>query len=202
MKKMKYLSVIGCMIAAVSFTSCSEDDNNGTTPLNKEEIATCFKAVKGNYTGKLIYEAKNEKNPKDKLDTLDVKWSIATDSTLSIASFPSKLLANCISDATLKKALASAANQDIKCRIKFNKISPVRFLINPTPLEYALNYGGKDHKVKVTFYTNSTLSYGSQDMKKNTLQLQLVEGSFTVDGKETAKNTSAVPFVFISTKKE
>lgn len=202
MKQMKFLPVWACCIAALSFTSCSNDDSNNSRSLSKEEIAQCLKAVKGDYTGHLIYAAKNENNPKDVTDTLDVEWSITNDSTLTVASFPVKLLAENVTDEELKKALTEADDQPLVCRIGFINTSPIQFLINPKTPAYDLNYGGSDHKVQVPFYINSYNSFGSFNATKNELQMQIIEAGVHVDGQQTTFLKTSVPFVFVSTKKQ
>ncbi len=191
-----------CCLAAMSITSCSDDDNNSSRSLTKEEKAQCLLAVKGNYSGNMIYAAKNEKDVKDVTDTLAVKWSITNDSIMTIANFPARLLAENVTDADLKKALAAADDQTITCRIGFIKTSPVQFLINPQSPSYNLNYGGKDHKVQIAFYVNSYSSFGSYNLTKKVLQMQIVEAAVFLDGKQTAYLKTGVPFVFVSTKKE
>lgn len=191
-----------CCLAAMSITSCMNDDDDDNRSLSKEEKAQCLMAVKGNYSGNLIYAAKNEKNVKDVTDTLAVKWSITNDSTMTIDNFPAELLTENITDTTMKKALATAAAQSITCRIGFIKTSPVQYLINPQSPTYNLNYGGKNHKIQIAFYVNSYNSYGSYDLTKKVLQMQIIEAAVFLDGKQTAYLKKAVPFVFVSTKKE
>lgn len=198
---MKFLPVWACCLAAFTFASCSNDDDSSRS-LTKEEIAQCLKAVKGNYSGHLIYAAKNENNPKDVTDTVAVEWSITNDSTLTIASFPTKLLAENVTDEELKKALAEADDQPLACRIGFINTTPIQFIVNPKTPAYDLNYGGKDHKVQVPFYINSYNSYGSFNATKNVLQMQIVEAGVHVDGQQTTFLRTSVPFVFVSTDKQ
>ena len=187
---------IGCL-AALSLTSCNDDDNSrGLTP---EEVKTAFLTVKGSYDGDLIYEKKVEgtvKPGKPTLDTLKVSWQIDTDSTMLIKSFPSKLLATYITDNALSTALAEQPNSDIKCYIGFYNLSPVAFIINPVAPAFNVNYGGKDHKVQVAFNVNSVYSFGAYNSTKKQLQMQIVETAIYVDGKyEKTMLNSAVPFV-------
>ena len=57
MKNSRFISVMLCCLAAMclAFTSCNKDDGN--RKLTPEEKKAAFEAVKGNYTGKLIYAA-------------------------------------------------------------------------------------------------------------------------------------------------
>ena len=105
------------LLAAVSLTSCLKDDNNSNSGLSDAEKQYCATVVKGNYTGSLIYAAKNIKDVTDVTDTVAVSWSITNDSTLTIHKFPSRLLAEQVSDEALKSAIAEYPDQDINCRI-------------------------------------------------------------------------------------
>jgi len=199
MKNLKFLSVMFCCIAAMSFASCSNDDDQQS--LTKDEKAQCFQAVKGSYTGKMIYASANAKNSKDITDTVDISWNIATDSTMTIAKFPSKLLAANVTDASLKAALEKAEDQTVTCRIGFIQKSPIAFLINPVSLSYPLNYGSKDHKVQVAFYVNNTNSIGMYNATSKLLQMQVIEGGIYEDGKLTTYLKTGVSFFFTVTKK-
>ena len=200
MKTMKLAFAALCCMTTLSFTACSDDDSSHA--LTQEEKAQCLMAVKGNYTGHLIYAAKNDKNVKDVTDTVDVKWSIVSDSIMTIEKFPTKLLAENVTDTTLKAALKTAEDQTITCSIDFVKTSPVHFLVNPKTPAYILNYGGKDHKVQVAFFVNNYSSFGSYDLTKKVMSMQIIEGAIFLDGNQTAYLKEGVPFVFVSTKKE
>lgn len=202
MKKLKFLSVLFCCLAAMSFTSC-DNGNDDVQSLTKEQIAQCFTTVKGTYTGKVIYGSINPNNKNDVTDTLNIQWAVNTDSTLVISKFPAKLLAQNINNADLKAALSAAADQDFTCYTGFTKTSPVTFLLNPVTLTYSLTYGGATHKVQVAFYINSYYSYGvygSTVNSQNMMQMQIMEGAIYVDGTQTSYLTGAVPFLFSGTK--
>lgn len=202
MKKLKFLSVLFCCLAAMSFTSC-DNGNDDVQPLTKEQIAQCFTAVKGTYTGKVIYSSINPNNPNDVTDTLNIQWAVNTDSTLVISKLPAKILAQNINNTDLKTALSAAADQDFTCYTGFTKTSPVTFLLNPVTASYSLTYGGATHKVQVAFYINSYYSYGvygSTVNSQNMMQMQIMEGAIYVDGTQTSYLTGAVPFLFSGTK--
>ena len=130
MKKLK-LVTLACCVAAMGLTSCMNDNDDSGRELSKEELAYCLNTVKGTYQGDLIYIAKNVKDISDNTDTLKISWNITNDSTMTIKNFPTRLLAENISDDKLKAALAEAPNQDIDCIIGFINASPVQYLINP-----------------------------------------------------------------------
>lgn len=189
------------LLAAMSLTSCLKDSdgkNNGLTPAEKEYCATI---VKGNYTGSLIYAAKNIKDVNDVTDTLDVSWSITNDSVLTIHNFPSRLLAENISDEALKSAIAEAPDQDINCLIGFITKDPIQWLINPAAPCFNIQFEGAEHKVYVGFYVNTTTSFGRYVASTRSVEMQIVEGAIFMDNKETGYLTSAVPFAFEAEKK-
>ena len=199
MKKLKFVTM-ACCVAAMGLTSCMNDNDDSGRELSKEELAYCLNTVKGTYQGDLIYIAKNVKDISDNTDTLKISWNIVNDSTMTIKNFPTRLLAENISDDKLKAALAEAPNQDIDCLIGFINASPVQYLINPKAPSYNINHDGADHKIQVAFYANSTGSFGSFNQTKKVLYMQIVEGAIYMDGKQTAYLTADTPFAFEAKK--
>jgi len=199
MKKLK-LVTMACCVAAMGLTSCMNDNDDSGRELSKEELAYCLNTVKGTYQGDLIYIAKNVKDISDNTDTLKISWNITNDSTMTIKNFPTRLLAENISDDKLKAALAEAPNQDIDCLIGFINASPVQYLINPKAPSFNINHDGADHKIQVAFYANSTGSFGSFNQTKKVLYMQIVEGAIYMDGKQTAYLTADTPFAFEAKK--
>ncbi|SHK57034.1 protein of unknown function [Xylanibacter ruminicola] len=200
MKNLKFLTAVCCTAAMVLTTSCLNDSNDSSSEMTKEQVAYCLAKVKGNYTGNLIYLAKNIKDVKDNTDTLKINWSITNDSTMTIKNFPTRLLASNISDEKLKAALAEQPDQDIECRIGFINTSPVQYLINPKSPSYTVNHDGKDHKIQVAFYVNSTNSFGTYNETKKELYMQIIEGAIFMDDKQTAYLSDVTPFAFEATK--
>lgn len=186
---------IASMLAAVSLTSCLKDNDDSNTGLSKAEKEYCANIVKGSYTGNLIYAAKNIQNVNDVTDTLSVSWSITSDSTLTIHNFPSHLLAENISDKTLKEAIANSPDPDIDCLIGFITTNPIQWLINPVSPCYKLQFNGAEHNFYVAFYANSTSSFGRYTSSTKKIEMQIVEGAIFMDKNETAYLTQATPFV-------
>ena len=85
---------------------------------------------------------------------------------------------------------------------QWTRPSELSFLVNPKTPAYNLNYGGKDHKVQVAFFVNNYSSFGSYDLTKKVMSMQIIEGAIFLDGNQTAYLKEGVPFVFVSTKKE
>ncbi len=202
MKKLSIISMIVGCLTAMCLTSCNDSD--APKVLTPEEVQSAFMTVKGDYTGDLVYEKKTDKDVtpvKPELDTLKISWQIDTDSTLTIKAFPTKLLAERITDKALSEALAAQADVDLKCYIGFYSLNPVAFIINPVAPSYNVNYDDKEHKVQVAFYVNSSFSYGAYNSNKKQIQMQIVEAAIYVDGKYDKKLLEkGVPFV-LSAKK-
>ena len=189
------------LLAAVSLTSCLKDNDSSNSGLSPAEKSYCANLVKGNYTGSLIYAAKNIQNVNDVTDTLAISWSITSDSTLTIYKFPSHLLAENISDKTLKSAIAESPDQDINCLIGFITTNPIQWLINPTSPCYKLQFDGAEHNFYVAFYVNSTNSFGRYTSSTNKIEMQIVEGAIFMDKNETGYLSAATPFVLEADKK-
>lgn len=208
MKKLKFISVMMCCLAAMTltFTSCDDDDddNRGLTP---QEQQTAFNAVRGSYSGNMIYSAVNPKNSKDVSDTVAVTWNIATDSTMTINNFPIARLGDNVTDSTVRKAIQAQAPQTLNCYIGFIRLNPITFLINPVSVTLNLNYGGADHKVQIPFYVNSYYSYGAYQTAttgtnvKSSMTMQIIEAAIYIDGKQTSLLRQGTPFVFVAQTK-
>lgn len=200
MRNLKFISMMmGCLAAlCVTFTSCDDDDDSvrALTPTERQEA---FEAVKGNYTGSLIYSTTDAKTNRLKNDTVDISWSITTDSTMTINQFPSALLAMHVTDSLMKEAIAAAPAQDLTCAIGFIKVSPSTFLINPGTPAFDLTYDGKTHKVQLPFIINNYYSFGQLYSNKQ-LRMQIVLAAVYEDGKLKSSFNGGVPFVFTTVK--
>ena len=181
-----------CCLAAMSLTlaSCDTDDD-GYKSLTKEEVKAAFNTVKGDYVGKLIYEATNVMNTKDNTDTTAVSWSINTDSTLHVKSFPIATIAYGVKTNTdeakaFKQALEKQPSVDIDCAIGFVTLSPIQFIINPSTVTFTMNWNGKDHKVQIPFMINYSRSFGQYNSNKNILSMQIAAAAIYVDEKPTS----------------
>jgi hypothetical protein len=203
MKAIKLFSV-ACCVAAVCLTSCIGDNDSDVKSLTKAEIATCLNAVKGTHLGRVIYSAPTVKDVNHE-DSVDISWTIATDSTMTIHDFPARLLAHNIDSVqgkALRTALMQAPDQDIECYIGFIDVNPVSWLINPQTATYTLNTGDGEHKVQVAFYVNSSYSGGVYSpSNKNKFAMEIIEGAIYMDGKLTSYLSKKTPFLFIRNEK-
>lgn len=198
MNKLKFMSLVIGLVAAFSFASCNDDDS--VRSLTKEEKAQCYQTIRGNYAGKLVYANGETKNGKTVTDTLNVAWSLPTDSTLTIKDVPASIFAVYVTNAELKQALQSAPVKDLTCKLGFYQTSPVAFYLNPVTATYTLNYGGKDHKVQVVFYVNYSQSFGAYSSEKKLMQMQILEGAIYIDEKKSDDLKSGSAFYIYGTK--
>lgn len=141
----------GFIMMALMMVSCNE--SNSYRELTKQEIQSAFLTVRGYHTGKMVY-LKNIGNYQTKTDTVDISWTIDTDSTLTIHNFAVEPFAEFITDNELKEALLQQPYQDVKCKIHFVGLSPVLFYVGVDAPAYNITYGGQSHKVQLAFYGN------------------------------------------------
>ncbi len=199
MKRLKFITLMICCLAAVSLSSClNEDEYTGLTP---EQKAAAFNTVKGTYEGDLIYPSQSASNKSDVTDTLKLKWEINTDSIMVIRNFPMSLLANNITNEDLAKALKAEQSRDLKCYINFTQVSPINFFVNPITPSFTLKYNDKNHLVQIAMLTNKIYSFGTYDSEKSLLQMQIVEAAVYVNGiLQKGMLSSSMPFIFKATK--
>ena len=203
MKTNKLAIFFVCCLAAVSMTfmSCSDDDNNDGS-LSKTDYQIAFNAVRGDYTGKVYYPVPNDKTGKYDTDSANVSWSIQKDSAMTIRNFPVAALGANVTDKDAREAIMKEAPQNISCRIIFSHVSPTFFAIYPSSVDLNLNYGDKDHKLKIAFYVSPYISYGQQNAKSGPLYMQIVEGGVYEDGVlHSSWVTQGIPFQFVSSSK-
>ena len=201
MKNLKLIFLgLGC-IAALSLTSCI-DDNNDDNGLTKAQISQCLTAVVGNYSGKMIYAANNPADIADKQDTLDINWTITSDTIVTIKDFPAKAIAENIVNIDLKTALQEQnPKQDIKCLMAFVLNDPyIEFVLGPQKAEFPVFYKDQTHTLSVYFWTD--YSYGDKALSSNLMVLHMTMGAVFLDTDEetnlassTGAKTVAIPYI-------
>lgn len=184
MKTTKLIPFLLCLVAAFSFTSCldTDDDEGGFKLLEKADAESAFQNVRGSYDGNLIYRNFNANDASDETDTTTVSWSITNDSMLTIHDFPVRLLADHVSDDSVKKAIMSQPASDVPCYVGYYNLSPIRFLINPFTKSFTAVYGGETHKIQMVFLVNNFYSFGEYYQTDGELRLQIHEAAVYVDG--------------------
>ena len=174
-----YLFALGCM-AAVAFTSCLGDDNNENTGLSRQQMNECFNIIRGDYSGKLLFESVNPNNPNDYADTLDITWSVTSDTMIVINQFPQAAFLGEVQDSTLKAALAKVAPVSLKANFGFYQINPVAFMLYPIILDYDIEIDNVAHKASLTFLFNN-YSFGNYDSTSRVFQMQLIIAALYLD---------------------
>ena len=203
MKNLKLIFLgLGCM-AALSLTSClkDSDDNEGLTPA---QISQCFNAVRGEYTGKMIYPSSDTKY--GSTDTINVSWSVGADTMLVIRPFPAIIIAQQISDAEMKESLMKEdILSELKCYIGFFKLEEeADFLLAPIKMDFPIFYKGSTHTLSVYFWSNS-YSWGFKNLSTGVMGGQLVLSYAILDGDETknylnsTSSYASIPIIFSTT---
>ena len=177
----KCLFMIICSVAAICLTSCYYDSDNEYHEITPQEIGQCFTAVKGNYTGKLLFDLNNPNDPKDRTDTLDIAWSVTADTMFNVKEFPQAVFLDRIADPELKEAVEQAAPAPLIARLAFYQINPISFLVYPASVVYNIEYEGATHKASLAFWINTSYSYGLYDTTNKTFQMQLMGAGLYLD---------------------
>ena len=177
----KYLFMIICCVAAMCLTSCYYDSDNEYHEITPQEIGQCLTAVKGNYTGKLLFDLNNPNDPKDRTDTLDIAWSVTADTMFNVKEFPQAVILDRIMDPELKEAMEQAAPAPLIARLAFYQINPISFLVYPASVVYNIEYEGATHKASLAFWINTSSSYGLYDTTNKTFQMQLIGAGLYLD---------------------
>ncbi len=200
MRKNFIFPVLMCCLIAFMTVSCSDDDNNSLT---EEDVMTAYNKIKGSYTGTITcYEVENGNLSTDTI-VRDIEWKVDSVWYLTIKDFPSDLASMYITNLTVAQAVAAEGPQDLKCSIAYSSVSPILLYLNPMTLTYNVNYGGKDHVVKIGFYLNSGYSYATYGTSDGKVMVQIVAGGVYVDGslQDDMLVNSAVPYLLIGDKK-
>lgn len=155
---MKKIVIAICCLAAMTLNSCFIEDVKDES-LSSQEISQCLQAVKGNYTGKILFENHNPNDYSDIVDTLDISWRITADTLIVFDQFPQTIVLDRISEASVKEALQAAAPAPLKSQFAFYKADPISFLLYPYSVVYNIELNGEAHKAVLAFYVN-TYSYG------------------------------------------
>ncbi len=204
MKKIKLYSVLFASIAMMVLGMTSCNDSNYSRTLSPQEIQTAYLTVRGYHTGKMYFlkEAangdQNSESQKAETDSVDISWTIDTDSTMTIHDFPTTAFAEFVADDEMKEALLQQPVQDIKCQTYYYNLSPICFYVGVTAPTYNITYGGKEHKVQLAFYTGTNF-YGAFDNATKYMEISIMAGGLYVDGElqASATKTTNIPFLLV-----
>lgn len=194
MKKITLFSILAVLFAAMSFTSCNTDVDNGMNELTLEQQKSYqYAMAAGSYNNMtILYEKKNDANVNNQVDSVASACSISMygDSTMTMYDFPVAALAEHISNKDLADAIAKVAQRTIKCKYNVMPISTSEtayFIACPEAINLDLTYGtdNKSHKV-VLYFIPSQRYYGYCTLKEpRQLGFQFSLYQIWVDGNQT-----------------
>lgn len=185
MKKFKLLTLFFAAFAALTLTSCLNDDDDNTG-LTAEQIQMAYNATSGLHSGKFYYTTGFDKDGKDVKDSADVSWDVTSDTVMYINNVPAKALASVIADDDIRAAVEKQGPQKIKCYINYINVSPIQWLVNPVSVSFDnVEYNGARHKVTIAFYVNSNYSFGQliTSVNPNIQMMQFIAGALYVNDK-------------------
>ena len=199
MKKFKLLTLLFAAFAALTLTSCLNDDDDNTG-LTAEQIQMAYNATRGSHSGKIYYTTGFDKDGKDVKDSAVVSWDVTSDTVMYINNVPSKVLASVIADDDIRAAVETQGPQRIKCYINYINVSPIQWLVNPVSVSFDnVEYNGAKHKVTIAFYVNSNYSFGQliTSVNPNIQMMQFIAGALYVDDKI---NSEGINFLYDTSK--
>jgi hypothetical protein len=199
MKKFKLLTLFFAAFAALTLTSCLNDDDDNTG-LTAEQIQMAYNATRGSHSGKIYYTTGFNKDGKDVKDSAKVSWDVTSDTVMYINNVPSKVLASVIADDDIRAAVETQGPQRIKCYINYINVSPIQWLVNPVSVSFDnVEYNGAKHKVTIAFYANSNYSFGQliTSVTPNIQMMQFIAGALYVDDKI---NSEGINFLYDTSK--
>lgn len=201
MKKFKLLTLFFAAFAALTLTSCLNDDNDNKGGLpTPEQTKNAYNATRGSHSGKIIYTTGFDKDGKDVRDSANVAWDITSDTVMYINNVPSKVLASVIADDDIRAAVETQGPQRIKCYINYINVSPIQWLVNPVSVSFDnVEYNGAKHKVTIAFYANSNYSFGQliTSVTPNIQMMQFIAGALYVDDKI---NSDGINYLYDTSK--
>ena len=197
---MKKILIAFCCLAAMTLTACLGDDNDGQG-LSRQEISQCFQAIKGNYTGKIVFENHNPNNYNDIADTLDIAWSITSNTLIVINEFPQAVILDRITEEPMKEALQAAAPATLNSVFGFYQTDPIGFLLYPYSVVYDIYLNGSPHKATLAFYINN-YSFAIFDTSTRVMQMRFQVAGLYLDENashnyltNTSYNNTSIPVV-------
>jgi len=199
MKKFKLLTLFFAAFAALTLTSCLNDDDDNTG-LTAEQIQMAYNATRGSHSGKIYYTTGFNKDGKDVKDSADVSWDVTSDTVMYINNVPAKALASVIADDNIRAAVETQGPQSIKCYINYINVSPIQWLVNPVSVSFDnVEYNGAKHEVTIAFYVNSNYSFGQliTSVNPNIQMMQFIAGALYVDDKI---NSDGINYLYDTSK--
>ena len=189
---------MACMaVASMSLSSCL----NGNSSNNEEdwfgtpaERYQTFLTMRGNYAGKLYFPKGVDGDGKFENDSVNVYWSMLTDSTLVLHTLSPRVLTTFVNDAALKTAINTSAPMTLTCKVLYTKPQYKMFFAAPKTTEQPILLSGASHKVKFFAQQFTNFSYGKR-LDSNNVMMQLVFTAIQLDGSSDNKTDREFPIV-------
>jgi hypothetical protein len=178
------------LTSCLFFSCLSDSDENSNQGLSKAEINQCVTNTRGEYSGYLVYPARNPTVSTDQADTLTINWTITSDTTLVVSHFPGKTIAENITRNNELKAAMIEQNptQQLLCDMAFYAADPtIMFVLGPHKMEFPVYYKDATHTVKAYFWSNTVseiLSNGAVDPSNKEMVARIVLGAVYLDDDE------------------
>ena len=178
MKNFKLFSILAVLLAAISFTSCNSDSDNGQQLPGQQEAQAMLLKVAGRHHCGILFpgdgKTENSTIAKDSIET-DFYVS-ASDSAFTITNFPVKNFAKYTKNESISKQVATLPNQDLTGKL--------------LPYDYATTLFGS--------YTNN-ITFTDASGKKVTLALYGGYNSYSLAGYATNQTTKKQSFMMYLT---
>lgn len=160
MKKLYYLML--CMVIGLSATSCLSDknDDNNYKVLTKADKEAQLRDMAGIYNGHILFI----NDTTSKTDSLDISWLVTPhDSTLTVRSFPLKLLAQGLPKSAARDILLKERGEMFSATlhpyaVNTDKEGFYAFWVIPRDykMEFTVEQEGVSHDVLVEFTDGMT----------------------------------------------
>lgn len=168
MKKLySWLWLLMAAVVATTTTSClSDDDDDNQEVMDQATYQRYLTEMAGSYTGKTYYF--NIEGNGYKADSVAVTAQIlgVGDSLINISGIPAKLLARCVGDSAIYKAVVGQPDQRLQMKFYIGAFHQgiVQFGIYPLSVTFDdLEYNGAEHDVVFNFvlYRNILGAYSN-----------------------------------------
>ena len=194
MKTTKLLTwMLACLMAA-TMTSClgSDDDDNAKKTLSKSEIHQCYLQMSGDHSGKMYFTKSTLEY--NKLDSVDVTWTVKSDSTMTVHNVPVKALTSMLTKDDLKEVLNAKEDIDIELFYAIDNASPIEFMILPVSTKIPIFYAEQTRDANFTWIINS---YSWGQLSAGKMRMQLVLYSVTLDSSSASFLSGQSPIVIV-----
>lgn len=200
-----FIAALCCAMTAIAFNSCSEAEDY---TIDAQTYKQYMSKMAGDYTGKVrFYYSKYSNNVVSavKYDSLTTRWTVRTDSTVTLYNFPISKLDSAIivpsTDTTnkgkylmaLRDQMKSLPNVSLKSFFYIPSTQAitsqyVQFYVNPMYAKTTFEYEGAEKKAYFIFYPN--YYYGVWSPTNFTFQYQMALYAICFDQPElNSENT-------------